>query len=235
MFSSYFVKNVVCQYIATAVANSMYNDIVMNIKYTVRPYLTYQTGKINNKDATTTSVNGKLANGNRFELKNVRFDNSKNNMAKIYFVQMNNTDLTNTAELQLRLLNLAGEFDCVVTATDSKNYNGKFAFAFKTIRIVPVMNFNDKTVDTQVFVSTPVVENKSVGSADSAAIWTDAEEQLTTDLVKYFKQNLADTISQNIQNIMWFVLKRNAYWSNLDICKHFKYRSSYFSLHVCVR
>lgn len=216
-----------CQHVATAVANSLYNDIVMNVRYTVRPYLTYQTGKIvadDDDDAASSSTanaafsslaaaaasaapsfDGKLANGDRFELKNVRLDNAKNNMAKIYFVQTNNTaDQTNAAELRLRLLDLAGECDFAVTAAaDGKSHAAKLTFAFQTVRVVPTLNFDEKTVHTRVFVGAPTLEFKpNNGAADLAAVWTDAREQLTTGLVEYFKRTVADATSRNIRNAM---------------------------------
>lgn len=192
-----------CQYVATAVADSVYNDIVMNIRYAVRPYLTYQTGKIAENDAALGD--GKLANGNGFELKNVRVNNAKHNMAKVYYVQTNNTEQTNAAELRLRLWNVVGECDCVVTAAaDGKSFAGKLAFAFKTVRVVSALDFNDKTAHTRVTVRAPVVEHKADASsaADFAAVWTDAGEQLTARLVEYFQRNLAEATSKNMQNVM---------------------------------
>lgn len=196
VFFSDFIKNVVCQYVATAVATDMYNDVTMNIRQSARPYLKYQTGKITN-DAN--SFNGQLENGNQFEMKNIHFDNAKNNLAKISLVQINNTNYMNTAKLQLRLLDFSGESDWTVTTSEGRNYNGNVAFKFDRVQIIPTINLNDNTVYTKVFIKNPQVDIQKSEGSDSN-IFTDAKEQLTKELVEYCIQKLGETTSRNIKN-----------------------------------
>lgn len=194
LFLSNFVKNVVCQYVATAVATSMYNDITMNIRQSARPYLTYQSNKIG---SDASAFNGQLDNGYHYEFKNMHFDNAKNNLAKISFFQMNNTDDKNTAKFQLRLLDLIGESDWIVTA-DGKDYGGNVAFKFDRVHIMPTLDLNDKTARTKVSVKNPQMDYK--GGTD-APFWTSAvKDQMTGEFIEYFVQKLAEATSRNVQN-----------------------------------
>lgn len=194
--SSHLIKNVVCQYVANAVAENMYNDVTIRIRKTVKPYLTYPDKKIAHD---TTSFNGQLPNGKNFELKNFRFDGAKNNLAKISFVQLNHTNVNNTAKLQLRLLDLDGECDLALT-NEGKNYNTKVTFRFERVKIIPTVDFNDKTVFTNVLIKNPQVEFNPQDS--DAFTLTNTKEQFTKDFIGCFIQTLAETTSQNIQKTL---------------------------------
>lgn len=176
----------------------MFNENTMRIRQNARPYLMYQSNKITN-DAIS-SFNGQLSNGNQFELKNIVFDNTKNYLAKISFVQLNNASGSNTARLQLRLLGLTGESDWVIN-TGGKANNGKVTFKFDRVNINPTLNFNDKTVHTNVLIKNPQVEINSTDS-DSTSAWMNVQEQLTKELVGYFVQKLTETTDQSIRNVM---------------------------------
>lgn len=199
-----FIKNVVSQYVATAVSTGMYNDITMKLRKTVSPYLKYRNEKID----ATAAVTGKLDDGSRFELNNIRVDVAKNNLAKIYEVQMNYTGDRTAAKLLLRVLDLAGECDWSVTGPDGKKTEGgKLKFKIDRVRIVPALNFADKTVHTEVTVKSPQIDAKpesssSSSSSDSAAAFAKAKEQMTKELVQYFVEKLGESTSQNIQNVM---------------------------------
>lgn len=191
------IKNVVCQYVANAVAENMYNDITMRIRNTVKPYLTYPDKKIADD---TSSFNGQLPNGKNFELKNIRFNSDKNNLAKISFVQMNHTKINNTAKLQLRLLEFDGECDFTINAED-KNYKSKVTFKFERVKVIPTLNFNDKIVYTDVLIKNPQIEINSQNS-DTDTLMNTSNEQLTKDFIGCFIQTLAETTNQNIKKTL---------------------------------
>lgn len=176
----------------------MYNDVTMNIRQSARPYLKYQSGKIANDAA---SFSGQLENGNQFVMKNIHFDNVKNNLAKISLVQMNNTNDMNTAKLQLRLLDFAGESDWTVTTAEGRDYNGNVAFKFNRVLIIPTLNLNDNTVHTKVLIKNPQFEIQKSEGSDSN-VWMNAKEQLTKELVEYCIQKLGETTSRNIKNVI---------------------------------
>jgi hypothetical protein len=174
----------------------MYNEVSMSIRQAVRPYLTYQSNNIAN-DAT--SFNGFLDNGNHFEFENIHFVNTQNSLAKISFVQMNNTEETNTVKLQLRLLSLIGESNCVVSI-EGKTYSGKAIFKFEPVMVVPTLNFNDKTVQTKVSIKTARLAFKI--QEQNAIDLSYTEEQLTKHLVTYFIEQIVKNTNQNIKNIL---------------------------------
>lgn len=173
----------------------MNNDITMRIRQTARPYLVYQSNKI--ASDTTPPATGQLKNGNQYELKNFRFDNTKNSLAKVSFVQMNYTNEKNTAVIELRLLDVTGESDLTITS-EGKDYSGKVAYKFDRVKIIPSLNFNDKSVHTNILINTPQVELKPQETGSAA--WMNAEEQLAQVLVASFTQQLAEATNQNIQN-----------------------------------
>lgn len=176
----------------------MYNDVTMNIRQSARPYLKYQSGKIAN-DAT--SFSGQLENGNQFVMKNIHFDNVKNNLAKILLVQMNSTNNMNTAKLHLRLLDFTGESDWTVTTSEGRDYNGNVAFKFDRVQVIPTLNLNDKTVHTKVLIKNPQFDIQKSEGSDSSA-WINAKEQLNKELVEYCIQKLGEMTSRNIKNII---------------------------------
>lgn len=175
--------------------------MTQSIRQAVRPYLKYQSDKIAANDVTAeSSFTGQFVNGNRFEMKNIRFDN-KNNLAKIAFVQANQTDGLYTATLQLRLLNLVGESDFAMTSRDNNDCNGQIAFNFKSVKVITNLNFNDKSVHTSVLVNGSQVEFKPLQDSDSS-ILLDVEQQFKKQLIEYFTQKLGKSINDTIKNIM---------------------------------
>lgn len=192
----YLIKNVVLQRVATAVAGNVYNDMTLSIRQAVRPYLRYRSDKIAADDSPFT---GRFDNGDRYELTNIRFDNHKNNLGKIAFVRANRTAESYTATLQLRLLNLAGESDFAVTASDGgQDYNGKIAYNFDTVKVVAYLNFNDKSAHTSVFVDGPRVEFKL--RQDSAV--SRVQQQFEDQLIEYFTQRLGKSVNDTVKNAM---------------------------------
>lgn len=191
-----FIKNVVCQYVATAVSSSMYNDITMRIRQTMKPYLKYRSSAIANDDSVhpVGSVSGV-----QLELKNIRFDNAKNNLAKTHTVQMNNDQKETTANLQLRLLGLVGECDW---SDNEKTQSGKVAFKFDHVAVVSAVNAKDKTAVTKVYVKSPAIDvERSTGLAEIKG-WTEIKEKMTAALVEYFAEKLAAATNESIENAM---------------------------------
>lgn len=175
----------------------MYNDVTMNIRQSVKPYMAYRSNKIG--DAATGFAGQLDINGFPYEAKNVHFDEAKNYLAKISYVQINYTDEKTVAKLQLRLLDLSGEFDFFPgAAADGKQYaDGTVAFKFDRVYVVPTLYLNDKTVRTKVLVENPVVEYKG---HEPSYLSNAAKDQFTGQFVEYFVQKLAEATSRNIQS-----------------------------------
>lgn len=174
----------------------MYNEVSMSIRQAAQPYLTY----LSNKIATdATSFNGLLDNGDRFEFENIHFVNTQNNVAKISFVQINNTKEATTVKLQLRLLSLTGESNCILYM-DGKTYSGKVMFKIEPVLVVPSLNINDKNVQTEVLMKNTRILFKI--QEQNTIDLTYAKEQLTKQLVTYFVQQIAKNTNQSIKNAM---------------------------------
>lgn len=193
---SYFIKNVVLQHVATAVASNAYNDMTLNIRRAVRPYLRYRTDMIAAED---TPFTGRFDNGDRYELTNIRLDHTRDNLAKIAFVQANRTAESYTARLRLRLLNLAGESDYAVTsAGGGKDYDGKIVYNFNNVQVVADLNFNDKSAHTGVFVDGPRLEFNL--PQDSAVLRV--RQQFENRLIEYFTRRLGESVNDTVKKAM---------------------------------
>ncbi|XP_060833420.1 uncharacterized protein LOC132916961 [Rhopalosiphum padi] len=195
----YFVKNTIAQYVATAEANNMYNDVALQIRRIVKPYMVYRSNKIASE--TVSPITGDLADGFRFELKNLDFDNSKNNLAKIPFVQVNKTNESYSAKLELRLLDLTGEFDSVVTSPNGKSYNHRATYKTDAVKVVCDLDFVENKVRTAVHVTRPQIQFPSIDS-DSAVNWSDVQKQLVPHFNVYFKRTLESAIDRNVHQSM---------------------------------
>lgn len=196
---SYFVKNTLGQYVATAEANNMYNDIALQIRRVVKPYMVYRSNNISTE--TASPITGDLADGFRFELKNLDFDNTKNNLAKISFVQVNKTDDRFSAELELRLLDVTGQFDSVVMSPEGKSYNHKATYKTDFVKAVCYLDFVENTVRTAVHVTKPQIHFTSTDS-DSAVNWSDIQKQMVPHFNAYFKRTLENAIDRNVRQSM---------------------------------
>ncbi|KAF0772815.1 Uncharacterized protein FWK35_00003629, partial [Aphis craccivora] len=199
----YFVKNTLGQYVATAEANNMYNDIALQIRRVVKPYMVYRSNNISTE--TASPITGDLADGFRFELKNLDFDNTKNNLAKISFVQVNKTDDRFSAELELRLLDVTGQFDSVVMSPEGKSYNYKATYKTDFVKAVCYLDFVENTVRTAVHVTKPQIHFTSTDS-DSAVNWSDIQKQMVPHFNAYFKRTLENAIDRNVLSLFVFAV-----------------------------
>ncbi|XP_027841679.1 uncharacterized protein LOC114123031 [Aphis gossypii] len=195
----YFVKNTVAQYVATAEANNMYNDIALQIRRIVKPYMVYRSNKIDSE--TASPITGDLIDGFRFELKNLDFDNTKNNLAKIPFVQVNKTDDRYTAELELRLLDVTGQFDSVIMSPEGKTYNHRATYKTDVVKAVCYLDFVENTVRTAVHVTRPQIHFTSTDS-DSVVNWSEIQKQMVPHFNAYFKRTLENAIDRNVRQSM---------------------------------
>lgn len=204
---SNFVKNVVCQYVATAMSAGIYGNITSDIGKAAQPYLTYRSDKIDDDDddhddaAAAATATGQLDNGDRFELKNLRMDVAKDNLAKIYEVQTNNTEGQDAAAFRLRLLDAAGRCDWSVTKSEEGAAGadaGKLVFEFDAVDVAVALNFGDKTAHVDVDVEGPSADLKD--SAAAAAAWTYAKERLTDELVRFFAATLARAVDRHVRD-----------------------------------
>jgi len=196
---SHFVKHTIPQIIATAKVNDMYNDVALEIRRAVKPYMVYRSKKIASE--TALPIAGNLADGFHFELKNLDFDNSKNNLAKIAFVQVIKTKESCVAKLELRLLGMIGEFDSIVTSPDGKSYNRRAMYTTDAVRVVCNLDFVKNSVLTTVHVTKPQVQFTSTDS-DSFVNWSDVQKQLVPHFDAYFMRTLENTIHHNVQQSM---------------------------------
>lgn len=196
---SYLVKYTIPQCIATAKVNDMYNDVALKIRQAVKRYMVYKSNKIAGE--TALPLAGNLADGFRFELKNLDFDNSKNNLAKIAFVQVIKTKESCVAKLELRLLGMIGEFDSVVTSPDGKSNNRRATYTTDAVKVVCNLDFVKYSVHTKVHVTEPQVQITSIDS-DSSVNWSDVQKQLVPHFDAYFVRTLENAINHNVQRSM---------------------------------
>lgn len=207
---SNFVKNVVSQYVATATSTGMYSNITLGIVKAAKPYLTYRSDKIaaandDDDNIAAATATGQLNNGDRFELKNLQMDVTKDYLAKIYEVQMNNMESQDTAAFRLRLLDAAGQCDWSVTKSEegAGADAGKFVFEFDMVDVAVTLNFSDKTAHVDVEVEGPSADLKnSADSVGTVAAWTNAKERLTDEFVRYFVTTLARAVDHNVRDAM---------------------------------
>ncbi|XP_003242198.1 uncharacterized protein LOC100573940 [Acyrthosiphon pisum] len=195
----YFVKHTIPQYIATAKVNDMYNDVALEIRRAVKPYMVYRSNKISSE--TAVPIAGNLADGFRFELKNLDFDNSKNNLAKISFVQVIKTKESCVAKLELRLLGMIGEFDLFVTSPNGKSDNRRVTYTTDAVKVVSNLDFVENSVRTAVHVTKPQIQFTSTDS-DSSVNWSDVQKQLVPHFDAYLTRTLENAINRNVQRSM---------------------------------
>lgn len=197
--SSYFVKHTIPQYVATAKVNDMYNDVALEIRRAVKPYMVYRSNKIASE--TALPMAGNLADGFRFEMKNLDFDNSKNNLAKVSFVQVIKTRDSCVAKLELRLLAMIGEFDLVVTSHNGKSDNRRATYTTESVKVVSNLDFVENSVRTEVHVTRPQIQFTSTDS-DSSVNWSDVQKQLVSHFEAYLKRTLENAINRSVQQSM---------------------------------
>ncbi|XP_015365793.1 PREDICTED: uncharacterized protein LOC107163076 [Diuraphis noxia] len=195
----YFVKHTIPQYVATAKVNDMYNDVALQIRRVVKPYMVYRSNKITSE--TALPMIGNLADGFRFELKNIDFDNSKNNLAKIPFVQVIKTNEKCIAKIELRLLGLTGEFEIVMMSPNGKSNNRRATYTTDAVKVVCNLDFVGNSVHTMVHVTKPQIHFTSTDS-DSAVNWSDVQKQLVPHFDAYFMSTLENAINRNVQQSM---------------------------------
>lgn len=177
----------------------MYNDVALQIRRVVKPYMVYRSNKIASE--TASPIIGSLADGFRFELKNLDFDNSKNNLAKIPFVQVIKTNERCFAKIELRLLGLTGEFDTVVTSPNGQSNNRRATYTTDAVNVVCDLDFAENSVRTIVHVTRPQIHFKSTDS-DSAVNWSDVQNQLVPHFDAYFMSTLENAINRNVRQSM---------------------------------
>jgi len=177
----------------------MYNDVALEIRRAVKPYMVYRSNKIASQ--TALPIAGNLADGFRFELKNIDFDNSKNNLAKITFVQVIKTNESCVAKLELRLLGMVGEFDIVVTSPNGQSDNRRAAYTTEAVKVVSNLDFVENSVRTAVHVTEPQIQHTSTDS-DSSVNWSDVQKQLVPHFDAYLTLTLENAINRNVQQSM---------------------------------
>lgn len=193
------MKNVVAQHVATAQANNMYNDFALEIKRTVKPYMVYRSKKIASE--TAVPVTGYLADGYRFEMKNLDLDNTKNNLAKIVFVQVNKTKDSYTATLKLRLLDVAGRLDVAVTSPNGQTHGQTASYTTEVVHVIADLDFVENKVRTMVYVTKPQIQLTPTGS-DAKVNWSDVQKWLAPHFNAYFMSTIEDAVNRDVRKSM---------------------------------